>query len=200
MSESFARLIVTAVVVQGRTKAEVAREFGISRQWVHTLVCRFEAEGAAGLEARSRQPGSSPSRTSPQVEELIVVLRKTLADQGLDAGPHTIAHHLREATGTAPSASTIWRILSRRGFVTPHPHKRPRSWFVRFEAQMPNERWQADVTHWELRDGADVEILNMIDDHAPFLLASRHSGSPRPPTSWRPSRAWVRHTAFRQSC
>jgi hypothetical protein len=43
---------------------------------------------------------------------------------------------------------------------------------VRFEAQMPNERWQADITHWKLASGAEVEILNVIDDHSRFLVAS----------------------------
>jgi len=99
------------------------------------------------------------------------VLRKALADQGLDAGAHTIAHHLRELHGASPAPSTIWRILTRRGFITPQPQKRPRSSFVRFEAEMPNERWQADVTHWALVDGTHVEILNVIDDHSRFALA-----------------------------
>jgi hypothetical protein len=38
---------------------------------------------------------------------------------------------------------------------------------------MPNERWQADTTHWRLRDGTDVEILNVLDDHSRFLVGSR---------------------------
>ncbi len=37
---------------------------------------------------------------------------------------------------------------------------------------MPNERWQADITHWRLADGTDVEILNVLDDHSRFLVAS----------------------------
>ena len=45
-----------------------------------------------------------------------------------------------------PSTSTIWRILKRRGFIQAQPHKRPKSSFVRFEAQLPNETWQSDVT------------------------------------------------------
>jgi hypothetical protein len=36
---------------------------------------------------------------------------------------------------------------------------------------MPNERWQADITHWKLVDGSDVEILNVIDDHSRVLVA-----------------------------
>jgi transposase InsO family protein len=43
---------------------------------------------------------------------------------------------------------------------------------VRFEAAMPNERWQADITHWRLAGGAEVEILNVLDDHSRFLVAS----------------------------
>jgi transposase InsO family protein len=90
----------------------------------------------------------------------------------LDAGAHTIAFHLAERHGTAPGVSTVWRILSRRGFVTPQPQKRPRSSFVRFEADQPNERWQADITHWALEGGTGVEILNVIDDHSRLLVAS----------------------------
>jgi hypothetical protein len=37
---------------------------------------------------------------------------------------------------------------------------------------MPNERWQADLTHWKLAAGAGVEILNLIDDHSRLLVAS----------------------------
>ena len=137
---SIARLVVTAVKVEGRPKAAVARDYGVSRRWVHELVRRFEAEGEAGLEPRSRRPRASPSRTPEAIEDEIVVLRKALADQGLDAGAYTIAYHLKQLHGTSPSPATIWRILSRRGFVVPQPQKRPKSSFIRFEAALPNER------------------------------------------------------------
>jgi transposase InsO family protein len=103
-----------------------------------------------------------------------VAARKELLDLGVDAGAQTIRVHLvrRHGENQVPSIATIWRILVRRGFVTPQPHKRPRSSFVRFEAQMPNERWQADITHWRLHDGTEVEILNVIDDHSRLLVAS----------------------------
>jgi transposase InsO family protein len=170
---SLARLVVTAVVVQGRTKASVARDYGVSRRWVHELVKRFEAEGDAGLVSRSRAPATSPHRVGDELEQEIVELRKHLVEEGLDAGAHTICVHLIRRHGTSPSVSTIWRILQRRGFVTPQPQKRPRSSFVRFAAEMPNERWQADITHWRLPSGAEVEIVNVLDDHSRLLLASR---------------------------
>ena len=171
---SLALVVVTAVIVEGQTKAEVARDYGVSRQWVYELCRRFQAEGEAGLEPRSRRPRASPHRVSEALEQEIVELRKELTDQGLDAGAQTIAVHLLRRHGPDPVASvaTIWRVLCRRGFVSPQPQKRPKSSFVRFEAAMPNERWQADITHWKLAPGIEVEILNAIDDHSRFLVAS----------------------------
>src|SRR5215218_2369748 len=59
---SLARLVVTAVLVEGRSKSEVARSYGLSRPWVHELVTRYLAESEAGLEPRSRRPHTSPTR------------------------------------------------------------------------------------------------------------------------------------------
>ncbi len=163
---SLARLVVTAVKIEGRSRSAVAREYGLSRRWVVELVKRFDAEGEAGLLPRSRRPRSSPRRTPLAVEEQIVALRKSRAERGLDAGAHTIAFHLQQRHGRSPAPSTIWRILTRRGFVSPQPRKRPRCSYLRFEADQPNERWQADITHWVLADDTDVEILNIVDDHS----------------------------------
>jgi len=128
--------------------------------------------GCRGGGSTSSCDGSSPQRIGDSLEDEIVELRKHLDERGLDAGAHTIAFHLERRHGHVPAVSTIWRVLSRRGFVTPQPQKRPKSSFVRFAAEMPNERWQADITHWALADGTDVEILNVIDDHSRLLVTS----------------------------
>ena len=60
---SLARLVVTAVTIEGRTKAEVSRDYGVSPRWVYELCRRFDAEGETGLEPRSRRPHRSPRRT-----------------------------------------------------------------------------------------------------------------------------------------
>jgi transposase InsO family protein len=167
-----AQLVVTAVLVEGRTKSEVARDYGVSRRWVITLVQRFLTEGEAGLTPRSRRPGHSPARTPQAVEDEIVALRKDLDRGGNEAGAATIAAHLEHRHGHAPAVSTIWRILSARGFVTPQPHKRPKSSYQRFVADQPNERWQLDITHYRLADDTEVEILNILDDHSRLAVAS----------------------------
>ena len=101
-------------------------------------------------------------------------LRKELSREGHDCGAHTIAFHLRQQPGgmPAPSVSTIWRILRREGLIAAQPQKRPRCSLIRFQAELPNEMWQTDITHWQLADHSHVEILNLIDDHSRLFLAS----------------------------
>ena len=167
-----AQLVVTAVLVEGRTKSEVARDYGVSRRWVITLVQRYTADGEAGLQPRSRRPRRSPTRTADELEDEILAIRKDLDRHGHEAGAATIAAHLHRRHGASPAISTVWRILTARGFVTPQPHKRPKSSYVRFEAAQPNERWQTDITHWPLADGTDIEICHWLDDHSRYCLTS----------------------------
>src|SRR3954470_919891 len=169
---SMARVVITAVVLEGRSKSEVARDYGVSRQWVQKLVARYAEEGEAAFQPHSRRPRTNPRRIGEPVEDAIVALRKHLTEAGHDAGAETVAWHLRQSTGSAPSVATIWRVLARRGFVPPQPHKRPRSSWHRFQAELPNELWQADITHWPLANGREAEILDIIDDHSRLLIGA----------------------------
>jgi transposase InsO family protein len=166
------RYLVEAHLREGRSVAELARAHGVHRSWIYKLVARYRAEGEAGLAPRSKRPHHSPTRVPETVEDEIVVLRKRLGEEGLDAGALTIHWHLASRGGPVPSVSSIWRVLVRRGFVAPQPAKRPKSSFVRFEASLPNECWQSDMTHWALADGTGVEIVNVVDDHSRFCVAS----------------------------
>jgi transposase len=165
---SKARLVITAVIVEKCPVSEAARRYGVARSWIYTLLARYRAEGEAAFEPRSRRPGTSLSAISPGTVDLIVRLRKELSGQGLDAGPHTIAWHLAHHHHIRVSAATISRYLARAGLVTPEPAKRPRSSYIRFAAEQPNECWQAGFTHYPLAGGADTEILTWLDDHSRF--------------------------------
>ena len=101
-----------------------------------------------------------------------MLIRKQLSEDGFDAGPLTIQYHLRQRHGSAPARSTIHRALVRRGFVVPQPQKRPRHSWQRFEASLPNETWQADMTHWALADGTGVEILDFVDDYSRMVTVA----------------------------
>lgn len=170
-----AAYLVTAVLVEGQSVRQVAKDHGVSKTWVYELVARYRAEGEAGLVPRSKRPHRSPTKVADRFEDEIVRIRKQLTDAGYDAGAETIRVHLLRAHRRAkiPSTATIWRVLKARGFVIPEPHKRPKSSYTRFVADLPNERWQMDVTHVVLATGKEVEILNMIDDHSRLCVASR---------------------------
>ena len=171
---SLAELVITSVTVERRSKSEVARDYRISRYWVQTLVKRYEAEGEAAFEPRSRRPHTSPRAISLDLEDQIIRLRQELSKPGLDTGAETIRSHLQTSgVNRLPATSTIWRALTRRGLVTPQPRKRPKGAGKRFAADLPNERWQADLTHWQLADGTSVEIHHILDDHSRLAITSK---------------------------
>lgn len=165
--------LVAAVTGGEINVAAFCREQNISRDTFYRWKARYRAKGLAGLEPRSSAPRTSPRRTPASVEDAVVALRKELDAAGLDAGAASIQWNLgSRGTKPVPSTATIWRILVRRGFVTPAPHKRPKASLRRFEASAPNELWQADATKWVIASG-QVEILNFLDDHSRLITGCR---------------------------
>lgn len=169
---SRARVVVLQVVSNQMSVTQAAAEYGYSRRHLHRLLARYRQGGLDALEQRSRRPKSSPQTTPAEVRARVIQLRGQLTANGSDAGPVTIAWHLEREGLTAPSTSTIRRILHDEGLIVPEPRKRPRSSYVRFAAAQPNEMWQSDVTHWRLADGTDVDVLNWLDDHSRYLLSA----------------------------
>jgi transposase InsO family protein len=167
------RFLIESHLRTGKPIKALARTHQVSASWLFTLLRRYRLEGEAGLTSRSRRPRSSPTRITDRYEDQIVALRKELLDDGFDAGAQTIHFHLAQRHSTVPSVSSIWRVLKARGFVSPQPHKRPKSSYVRFAAELPNECWQADTTHVTLEGGDEFEVLNVIDDHSRLCVASR---------------------------
>jgi Integrase core domain. len=165
------RRLVIAAVLAGQSQSEVARTYGVSQGWISRLMARYRADGEAAFEPLSRAPKTSPTATRPETVELVLRLRKQLQGAGLDAGADTIGWHLAHHHATTVSRATINRILVRAGTVTPDPSKRPKSSYIRFEADQPNETWQSDFTHYRLTDGTDVEILTWLDDCSRYALS-----------------------------
>lgn len=168
---SKARVIITAVVLEGRSQAEVARDYGVSESWVSRLLVRYRTEGEAAFEPRSRRPLTRPQATPTSIVETILKLRRQLVADGLDAGADTISWHLEHHHRLTVSRSTIYRIIRRADLITPEPKKRPKSSYIHFQAEQPNETWQADFTHWAFADGTDTDILTWLDDHARYALS-----------------------------
>jgi transposase InsO family protein len=171
---SKARLVITAIEIEGRTVADVVAAYAVSRSWVYELLTRYRTEGEAAFEPRSRRPKTSPTAISDEVVQLIIRIRKQLVESGLDAGPDTIAWHLAHHHAIRVSVATVARTLTRQSLVTPEPRKRPKASYLRFEAAMPNETWQSDFTHYPLTLSPgitrDTEIITWLDDHARYAL------------------------------
>jgi transposase InsO family protein len=174
------RLLITSVVAENRPVRDVAAAYGVSESWLYELLARYRREGDLVFEPRSRQPKSSPNAIPAEVVELIVELREKLTETGLDAGPETIRWHLEHHHETRVSRATIARYLTRLGLVVAEPEKRPKSSYIRFAAEQPNECWQSDFTHYRLtgpgsgtggRPGRDCEILTWLDDHSRYALS-----------------------------
>lgn len=169
-------VLIKAVTVQGLSYGQVAARYGVSKTLVHKLHHRWLEEGEAAYQPRSRRPASSPTATPSPVRARVLALRDELVGLGLDAGCDTIhAHLLGEAHRV--SRSTVWRILTRAGRIEPQPQKRPKSSYLRFAADRPNQMWQSDFTHWTLTSGAEIEIIGWLDDHSRYLVhlsAHRH--------------------------
>jgi transposase InsO family protein len=167
------RFLIETHLRTKRPIKELARSHDVSASWLFKLLRRYRLEGPSGLEPSSRRPAHCPTRIVDQFEDEIIELHKSLSDEGLDAGAQTIQFHLRARHDTVPSSSSIFRVLKARGFVNLTPKKRPKSSYHCFSADLPNETWQADMTHVQLHNGEVFEVLNMIDDHSRLCVASR---------------------------
>jgi transposase InsO family protein len=165
------RRVIVEVDPVALNVAEFCRQHGVSTWFFWDLRRRYAVEGEAVLVPKSRAAHRPAGRTPVEVEDAIVVKRKELDEAGLDAGPASIAFHLRDLPGV-PSESTIWRILTARGLIVPQPTKAPHRVGRSYTAGRANECWALDDTHWALGDGTRVKVLNVVDDHSRYCVAA----------------------------
>ncbi len=149
-------------------------EHGISRKTFYAIRRRTLDEGpAAALEPRSRRPGRSPSRVNDAVKDQAIGVRAALERSGLDHGPISV-HDKMVALGLdpVPSTASLARIFREAGVARAEPRKKPRSAWRRFVYPAPNACWQLDGTEYVLTRGRRCVILQLIDDHSRYALAS----------------------------
>jgi transposase InsO family protein len=180
MADKVVPMDVRAIVVtwpEDSPRGAVTRfceEHHVSRSWfyeVRELVA--QTDPLTAMHHRPRLPQArSPKAVPLAVEDLAVGLRKDLADRGLDHGPVTVRHHLARLGVQAPAASTLARLFTRRGMVTPQPQKRPKSSYRRFEFGQVHECWQLDSFEWPLADATIVAVFQLLDDRSRFMVAS----------------------------
>jgi transposase InsO family protein len=162
---------VVAVVADGRTVKEVAGDWRVSRQTLHTWLARYEAEGLEGLADRSHRPAQCPHQMGAALEVEVLEMRR--------AKPYWGARRLalqlaKKGVDPAPSESAIYRCLVRAGVISPVSRQRRREMWKRWERGGPMELWQMDVVGgFLLADGTAAKALTGVDDHSRFCVSAR---------------------------
>ena len=152
----------------GESVTEVCRRHGISRESYYLYRRRYLSEGTDGLEERSRKPLSSPRQIDAGLELLICELRTR--------HPRWGARRIRSELAMAgveelPAVSTIHKALKRNYLVAPQPPRRRRA-RQRFERETSNDLWQIDATRVLLADQTPVWVIDLLDDHARYLVGA----------------------------
>jgi len=162
--------------------AAVCRELGISRQTFYKYVRRFHAIGVEGFFPDSRRPRSSPQRLPAALEDVLIAIRKSEAEQGWDYGADAVLLRLEErrvvepdlwpAERPLPSRSSVNRVFDQRGQLVKVPQRRPRRrGGRRFERAEVNALWQFDGFEYKLADGTVAVVLHLTDDCSRLDLA-----------------------------
>jgi transposase InsO family protein len=162
---------VLAVISDGRTVTEVAGQWKVSRQTLHSWLARYEAQGLEGLGDRSHRPGSCPHQMPAELAARVLELRRARPYWG----PRRIRIELtRKGVAPVPSESAIYRALVRAGVIDPTTRRRRAEKFKRWERGAPMELWQFDVVGgFLLADGSTAKALTGVDDHSRYCVSAR---------------------------
>ena len=162
---------VLAVIGDGRTVTEVARDWGVSRQTMHAWLARYEAEGLEGLGNRSHRPARSPHQMPAAAEARVLEMRRAKPYWG---ARRLALELLRKGFVSAPSESAVYRCLVRAGVIDPVQRRWRREAWKRWERGAPMELWQLDtVGGFLLADGTTAKALTGVDDHSRFCVSAR---------------------------
>jgi transposase InsO family protein len=178
------RLRFVARLLDGEGMSEVCREFGISRKTGYKIFERYKEHGLEALSDRSRRPVRYANQLPPQIEGLIVQLKRDK--------PHWGARKIRELLVRrldqdfrVPAKSTIHAVLHRHGLVKPPGRPRHRAQGTPLSAAITaNDLWCADFKgEFKLGNGRYCYPLTVTDQASRFLLLCEALDSTREDTA-----------------
>src|SRR5260370_6207136 len=172
---------VLAVIADGRTVTEVARDWRVSRKTMHGWLGRYEAEGLEGLSNRSHRPAHSPHQMPAVWEAKVLETRRAKPYWGA----RRLALELTRKGGAEPplSESAVYRCLVRAGVIEPQQRRWRRETWKRWERAAPMGLWQLDtVRGFLLADGTTAKALTAVDDHSSNSISPRLITTERTPS------------------
>ena len=161
---------VLAVIGDGRTVTEVARDWGVSRKTLHAWLARYEVAGLEGLNDLSHRPAHCPHQMPASVEAKVLEMRRAKPFWGA----RRLAFELLRKGEESASESAVYRCLVRAGVIEPVQRRWRRENWKRWERGTPMELWQLDtVGGFLLADGTSAKALTGVDDHSRFCVSAR---------------------------
>jgi putative transposase len=137
------RLRFVARLLEGEKMAPLCAEFGISRKTGYKIFDRYKDCGVQAFTDRSRRPYRQANRLPPQLEAVIVRLKREYPGWG---APKIREKLRRQSTAPhLPAISTVHAVLDRHGLV--HRRRRRRHAATGTELSRPtdpNALWCAD--------------------------------------------------------
>jgi transposase InsO family protein len=172
---------VLAATSPGTNISQLCREYGVSRTNGYKWIRRFQAEGQAGLDDKSRRPKTTSGIDGELVLRIIELRRRY---------PKWGAKKLRQILlrssdrGEVPSAKTVARVLDRAGEPRVRKPRRRLRVVLRehqpLVANAPNDVWTVDFKGWwRTRDGRRFEPLTVRDAFSRYVLCLEMLGSSR---------------------
>ena len=161
---------VLAVIGDGRTVTEVARDWGVSRKTLHAWLARYEVAGLEGLNDLSHRPAHCPHQMPASMEAKVLEMRRAKPFWGA----RRLAFELLRKGEESASESAVYRCLVRAGVIEPVQRRWRRENWKRWERGTPMELWQLDtVGGFLLADGTSAKALTGVDDHSRFCVSAR---------------------------
>ena len=165
---------VLLALQEGANRRQLCRRFGISAQTGYKWIARYRSGGRAALADRSKRPRSSPARSTPDIEAMVVALRR----QHPKWGGRKLSGWLQEHGHCQLPPSTITSILHRHGLILPAASAQAQHW-QRFEHARPNDLWQMDFKGYFHTAAGVCHPLTVLDDHSRFSLGIRACSNQR---------------------
>ena len=160
-----------ARLLDGEAMTEVCREFGISRKTGYKIFDRYKEHGLEALTDRCRRPIRYANQLPPQIESLILTVKREK--------PHWGARKIREILVRrlagdirVPAKSTVHAVLHRHRLVKAARRARHRAKGTPLSTGIaPNELWCADYKgEFKLGNGQYCYPLTVTDHASRYLL------------------------------
>jgi len=164
------RLRFVARLLEGEKMAPLCAEIGISRKTGYKIFERYKDCGVAAFTDRSRRPYRQANRLPPQLEAVIVRLKREYPGWGAPK----IREKLRRQSSAPhlPAISTVHAVLDRHGLVKRRRRRRPGATGTALSRPAePNALWCADYKgEFMLGDRRYCYPLTITDFASRYLL------------------------------